>query len=107
MSQYALVETGGKQYKFVPGKSYNIEKMTAKVGESVVFDQVVFVSPEKGDPMFGAPYVAKAKIKGTIVEHFRDKKIKVVKFKRRKGYMRTQGHRQNLTKVKIDSIEVK
>ena len=106
MTKYALVETGGKQYKFEAGKTYKIEKIVAEVGAEVVFDRVLSLhQDEKAD--FGTPYLQKAKIKATVVEQFKDKKVTIIKFKRRKHHMKTQGHRQQLTNIKVNTIEVK
>ncbi|MAJ82499.1 MAG: 50S ribosomal protein L21 [Legionellales bacterium] len=106
MTKYALVETGGKQYKFEAGKTYKIEKIAAEVGAEVVFDKILSLHNEENAD-FGTPYIQKAKIKATIVEQFKDKKIKIIKFKRRKHHLKTQGHRQLLTKIKVNTIEVK
>ena len=105
MSAYAIVETGGKQIKFMPGKTYNIEKLESKEGKTVNFDRVLVGLSEKGEFKIGQPYLAKVTVKATVVKQFKDKKIRVVKFKRRKNYLRTHGHRQMLTQVKIEKIE--
>ena len=105
MSAYAIVETGGKQIKFIPGKTYNIEKLESEEGKTVNFDRVLVGLSEKGEFKIGQPYLAKVTVKATVVKQFKDKKIRVVKFKRRKNYLRTHGHRQMLTQVKIEKIE--
>ena len=105
MSAYAIVETGGKQIKFMPGKTYNIEKLESEEGKTVNFDRVLVGLSEKGEFKIGQPYLAKVTVKATVVKQFKDKKIRVVKFKRRKNYLRTHGHRQMLTQVKIEKIE--
>ena len=105
MSAYAIVETGGKQIKFMPGKTYNIEKLESEEGKTVNFDRVLVGLSEKGEFKIGQPYLTKVTVKATVIKQFKDKKIRVVKFKRRKNYLRTHGHRQMLTQVKIEKIE--
>ncbi len=105
MSAYAIVETGGKQFKFQPGKTYNVEKLDVEEGKTVKFDRVLVSLSEKGDFKIGTPYLDKVTVKATVVKQFKDKKIRVIKFKRRKNYLRTHGHRQMLTQVKIEKIE--
>ncbi len=102
---YAVVKTGGKQYKVAEGTFFKVEKCPGDVGQEIVFDEVLLVSKE-GDLKVGAPTVEGARVRGTIVEQGREKKIIVFKMKRRKGYRRKQGHRQHYTGVKVDSIEV-
>ncbi|GAB4256791.1 MAG: 50S ribosomal protein L21 [Deferrisomatales bacterium] len=102
---YAVVKTGGKQYKVSEGDFFKVEKLPGEVGGEVVFDQVLLVSKD-GEVQLGRPLVEGARVKGTIVEQGREKKIIVFKMKRRKGYRRKQGHRQYYTGVKVDSIEL-
>ena len=102
---YAVVKTGGKQYKVAEGTFFKVEKCPGDVGQEIVFDEVLLVSKD-GDLQVGAPTVEGARVRGTIVEQGREKKIIVFKMKRRKGYRRKQGHRQHYTGVKVDSIEV-
>ena len=100
---YAIIETGGKQFKVQPGDVIDIERI--KVGEdnSVEFDKVLAVS---GDELtVGAPTVAGAKVTAELLEDFRDKKVIVFKMKRRKGYRNKNGHRQEKSKVKILEIQ--
>jgi large subunit ribosomal protein L21 len=101
---YAVVRTGGKQYKVSQGDFFKIEKLPGDVGGEVVFDEVLLVS-QGGDVQVGRPLLEGACVKGTIVEQGRDKKIIVFKMKRRKGYRRKQGHRQDYTGVRVDAIE--
>lgn len=101
---YAVVKTGGKQYKVSEGDFFKVEKLPGDVGGEVVFDQVLLVSRD-GDVRLGRPVVDGARVTGTIVEQGREKKIIVFKMKRRKGYRRKQGHRQAYTGVKVVSIE--
>lgn len=100
---YAVLQTGGKQYRVAAGDVLEIERVEAEPGSSHVFDEVLLVNNE-GRISVGTPTVAGAKVVADVVEHIRgDKKI-AFKFKRRKGYHRTVGHRQELTVVKVKEI---
>lgn len=99
---YAIVATGGKQYKVAVNDVIDVEKLAAEAGDKVNFD-VLFINDGK-QAIFDADKLAKAKVTGEVVEQFKGNKQLVFKFKRRKGYRRLQGHRQNLTKVKITDI---
>jgi large subunit ribosomal protein L21 len=101
---YAVIETGGKQYRVNQGDLIKVEKLTADVGEKVDFDRVLLVG-EGSDVKVGSPVVDGASVSGTVVEQDRGKKIIVFKMKRRKGYRRKQGHRQDYTGVLIDKIK--
>jgi large subunit ribosomal protein L21 len=101
---YAVVSTGGKQYKVSEGDVLRVEKIAGDVGDDVSFDRVLLVSDGE-ELTVGQPVVEKAAVKGRIVEQGKAKKILVFKYKRRKRYRRKQGHRQPYTAVKIDSIE--
>ena len=99
---YAIIATGGKQYKVSEGDIITIEKLGAETGEKVVFDQVLAVS---GDGMkIGAPTVSGATVEASVVAEGRGKKIIVYKYKRKTGYHKKNGHRQAFTKVKIEKI---
>jgi large subunit ribosomal protein L21 len=100
---YAVIKTGGKQYRVNQGDIIKVEKLTADVGSKVDFDQVLLVG-EGADVKVGAPVVDGAKVSGTVVAQDRHKKIVVFKMKRRKGYRRKQGHRQDYTGVRIEAI---
>ena len=102
--KYAVIRTGGKQYRVSEGDVVKIEKLTGEVGEKIIMDDVLFVGGE-GDVKIGAPLVTNAKVTGEIVGQDRAKKIIVFKKKRRKGYMRRQGHRQYQTELKITAID--
>ena len=102
MADYAIIRTGGKQYRADPGAVLTIEKIAADKGAKVEFDQVLLVRGE--DVSIGEPLVANAKVVATVLEQGRDKKLLVHKYKRRKGYRKTQGHRQWITRVRIDEI---
>jgi len=100
---YAVVAAGGKQYKVEEGDVLRIEKVAGNVGESLTFDKVLMVAD--GEALtIGQPVVENASVNAQIVEQGKNKKIIVFKYKRRKRYRRTQGHRQPYTAVKIDSI---
>lgn len=101
---YAVIETGGKQYRVNQGDIIKVEKLTADVGETVDFDRVLLVG-EGTDVKVGSPVVDGASVSGTVVEQDRHKKIIVFKMKRRKNYRRKQGHRQDYTGVLIDKIK--
>lgn len=101
---YAVLETGGKQYRVTPGETLEVERLTAEAGKPVVFDRVLFVANE-GKVSVGSPTVAKATIVADVLEHVRGEKKIAFKMKRRKGYHRTIGHRQELTRIKIKEIK--
>ena len=100
---YAVVKTGGKQYKVAPGEKLKIEQIPADVGAEVVLDQVLMVG-EGETVRLGQPNVAGATVKATVVAHGRGEKIRIFKMRRRKHYQKHQGHRQNYTELRIDSI---
>ena len=100
---YAVIETGGKQYRVNQGDIIKVEKLTADVGEKVDFDRILLVG-EGADVKVGSPIVDGASVSGTVVEHDRHRKIIVFKMKRRKNYRRKQGHRQDYTGVLIEKI---
>ena len=99
---YAIVKTGGKQYKVAPGDKLNIEKLDAEVGATVELPTICIVDGDKveADPA----KAAETKVTATVVEQFKDKKVLVFKFKKRKNYKKLRGHRQQLTRVKIESV---
>jgi len=100
---YAVVAAGGKQYKVEEGDVLRIEKVDGSVGDTVNFDKVLLVAD--GDALtIGQPVVENASVNARILEQDRAKKILVFKYKRRKRYRRTQGHRQSYTAVKIENI---
>ena len=100
---YAVVKTGGKQYRVSPGEKLKVEQLTADVGAEVVLDQVLMVG-EGESVRLGQPMVAGATVKATVVSHGRGEKVRIFKMRRRKHYQKHQGHRQNFTELKIDSI---
>ena len=100
---YAVIKTGGKQYRVSAGEKLRVESLPAEVGAEITLDQVLMVSD--GDKVTtGSPIVAGASVKATVVAHGRGEKIRIFKMRRRKHYQKHQGHRQNYTELKIDSI---
>jgi len=100
---YAVIVSGGKQHRVKEGETLKLEKIEVETGASVEFDQVLLVS-NGDDVKVGAPVVAGAKVTAEVVSHGRHKKIKIIKFRRRKHHMKQQGHRQWFTEVKITGI---
>lgn len=100
---YAVIKSGGKQHRVVEGETIKLEKIDAATEATIVFDEVLLVG-EGADIKIGAPVVAGAKVTAEILSHGRHKKIKIVKFKRRKHHMKTMGHRQWYTEIKITGI---
>ena len=100
---YAIIESCGKQYKVSEGDVVFFEKLDVEEGKKVTFKEVVLVSDDNKVEV-GAPYVKGAKVEGKVVEHGKGKKIVVYKYKAKKNYRRTQGHRQPFTKVEITKI---
>lgn len=100
---YAVIRTGGKQYRVVPDDIIEIEKVTGDAGEIIQFEDVLMLGGE-GDPQIGSPTVSGASVAGQVVEQKRAAKILVFKKKRRKNYRRKKGHRQHLTAVRITEI---
>ena len=100
---YALIKTGGKQYKVADGDSLKVEKLAAEVGAEVVLDQVLAVGA--GESLhLGTPLVAGASVKAKVVAHGRGDKVKIFKMRRRKHYQKRQGHRQAYTEIQITGI---
>jgi large subunit ribosomal protein L21 len=102
---YAVIETGGKQYRVEPGQTVVVEKLAADEGAAVEFDRVLLVSSGDGaDVQVGQPVLDGVRVTGQVVEHGLGDKLVVFKFRRRKNYVRKTGHRQEYTAVKIDQI---
>ena len=99
---YAIVKTGGKQYKVAPGDKLNVEKLPGEAGDKVTLDAICIVDGKnvEADPSKAAG----TKVEAVIVEQFRDKKILVFKFKKRKNYKKLQGHRQDMTRIQITAV---
>ncbi|MAT65949.1 MAG: 50S ribosomal protein L21 [Gammaproteobacteria bacterium] len=100
---YAVIQTGGKQYRVAPGDKLRIEKLKAAEGESVEFDKVLMVG-DGDDVKIGAPYVDGGKVTATVKSQGRGKKVEIIKFRRRKHHMKRQGHRQAYTEVEITDV---
>lgn len=100
---YAVVKTGGKQYKVAAGEKLKVEQIPADVGAEITLDQVLAVGA--GDQLkVGSPLVSGAAVKATVISHGRHDKVHIFKMRRRKHYQKRQGHRQNYTELRIDSI---
>ncbi len=100
---YAVIETGGKQYRVAPGQTIEVERLPGELGSEVELDRVLALSPRPGVLLTG-PELEGARVRAVIEAHFRGEKIKVFKFKRKKQYKRTIGHRQELTRLKVTGI---
>ena len=100
---YAVIRTGGKQYKVAAGEKIKIEQIAADVGQEIVIDQVLAVG-DGADLTVGTPLVAGASVKATVLAQGRHDKVRIFKMRRRKHYQKNQGHRQNYTEIRIDGI---
>ncbi|MGP1716130.1 50S ribosomal protein L21 [Methylophilus sp.] len=100
---YAVIKTGGKQYKVTAGEKLKVEKLVGDVGSTVVIDKVLLIANGESTTI-GAPLVAGAKVSATVVSHGRGDKVMIFKMRRRKHYRKTQGHRQSYTEIQIDTI---
>lgn len=100
---YAVVKTGGKQYRVSAGEKLKVEQLTADIGAEVVLDQVLLVADGE-DVRMGAPLVDGVSVTAKVVAHGRGEKIRIFKMRRRKHYRKTQGHRQNFTEIEIVGI---
>jgi len=100
---YAVIETGGKQYRVAPGQTIELDTIAGDVGTTVEFERVLALSNESNELLLGDS-IGTAKVLAKITEHGRAAKVIVFKFKRKKQYKRTQGHRQNFTRVRVEEI---
>jgi len=100
---YAVIKSGGKQYRVESGAKLRVERLTGDVGASISFDEVLLVGGG-GDVKVGAPLVSGARVKATVVAHGRGEKVRIFKLRRRKHHQKSQGHRQSYTEVRIDDI---
>lgn len=100
---YAVIETGGKQYRVAPGDVIKVEKLTAEAGEAITLDKVLMVQKD-GESTLGAPTVSGASVSAKVVSQTRGPKLMVFKKKRRHNYRRKKGHRQDLTQIEITDI---
>jgi large subunit ribosomal protein L21 len=101
---YAIVRTGGRQYRAEPGQNVDVERLPHQEGETIELTDVLLVAPDDGGPMIGQPTVAGAVVKATVVQQGRERKIFVWKYKPKERYRRRRGHRQYFTRLRIDSI---
>lgn len=99
---YAVIETGGKQYKVEQGDVLKVEKLQAEAGDQVSFDKVLMIAGD--DLQVGKPYLEGASVKASVKKQAKDKKVVIGKFRAKKGYRRRQGHRQPFTLIVIDEI---
>lgn len=102
---YAVIKTGGKQYKVAAGEKIKIEQIAAEVGQEIVIDQVLAVG-NGADLTVGSPLVAGASVKATVVAQGKHDKVRIFKMRRRKHYRKSQGHRQTFTELEISSVTV-
>lgn len=100
---YAVIKTGGKQYRVCVGQKLKIEQIPADIGQEIALDQVLSVG-EGESLQIGVPFVDGVTVTATVLAQGRHDKIKIFKMRRRKGYRRTQGHRQNYTEIRIDAV---
>jgi large subunit ribosomal protein L21 len=100
---YAVIKSGGKQYRVESGAKLRVETLAAEVGANVSFEEVLLVGAGDGVKV-GAPFVSGALVKATVVGHGRGDKVRIFKLRRRKHYQKSQGHRQSYTEVRIDDI---
>ncbi|OGD22371.1 MAG: 50S ribosomal protein L21 [Candidatus Aminicenantes bacterium RBG_16_63_16] len=100
---FAIIKTGGKQYKIQAGDILSVEKIPAEAGQKVLFNQVLLIADDN-ETLIGTPYLDKAAVRAEVLENFKDEKVIVFKKKRRKQFRRTRGHRQELTRLRVDLI---
>ena len=100
---YAVIKTGGKQYRVSEGETLRVEKLSSEVGEQVALEQVLMIA-NGDDVKIGPPILDGSKVTATVKSHGRGDKIRIIKFRRRKHHMKTQGHRQDYTELEITSI---
>ena len=105
LNMYAVIKTGGKQYKVAAGEKIKVEQIAADVGQEIVIDQVLAVVNGE-DFKIGAPLVAGASVKATVVAHGKHDKVRIFKMRRRKHYQKRQGHRQTYTELQISAVNV-
>lgn len=100
----AVIVSGGKQYRVAPGQTIKLEKLPQEIGDRVEFEQVLLVSDGDTSVQMGAPFISGAKVVAEVIDQGRHDKVHILKMRRRKHYMRRQGHRQSYTEVKITEI---
>jgi large subunit ribosomal protein L21 len=102
---YAIIVAGGRQYKVQPETVISVNRLALEPGAAFETDRVLLVEDDAKAVKVGAPHVVGAKVTGEVLEHYRDRKVIIFKFKRRKNYRRKRGHRQELTRIRIKAIE--
>ena len=102
---YAVIKTGGKQYKVAAGEKIKVEQIAADVGQEIVIEQVLAVG-DGADLKVGTPWVAGASVKATVLAHGKHDKVRIFKMRRRKHYRKQGGHRQSFTELNISSVEI-
>ena len=100
---YAVFTTGGKQYRVAEGETLRVERLPAEPGDTVDFDQVLMVG-EEGTVQVGTPFVAGSRVTAQVKSHGRGEKVRIVQMRRRKHYLKRQGHRQNFTEIEVTGI---
>ena len=100
---YAVIKTGGKQYKVIAGEKIKVEQIAADVGQEIVIDQVLAVG-SGSELKVGAPLIAGASVKATVLAHGQHDKVRIFKMRRRKHYKKSQGHRQTYTELQISAV---
>ncbi len=103
---YAIIRSGSRQYRVEPNSVISVNHLALEEGAAFETDHVLLVEPDGQPVRVGAPYVSGVKVKGQVLDHIRDRKVLIFKTKRRKNYRRKRGHRQELTRVRIQSIEL-
>ncbi len=101
---YAVIKTGGKQYRVIPGEKFKVEQISADIDSQIVLDQVLMVADGESVSV-GEPLLVGAEVLATVISHGRGDKVRIFKMRRRKHYQKHQGHRQNYTELRIDSIK--
>jgi len=101
---YAIIRTGGRQYRAEPGQNVDVERLPYPEGETVELTDVLLVAPDGGSPLIGQPTVKGAVVSATVVQQGRERKVFVWKYKAKERYRRRRGHRQYFTRLRIDSI---
>jgi len=103
---FAIIQSGGRQLKVIPGTVVTVDRIHAEAGTEVAIDRVLFLEKDGGEMLAGAPFVANAKVLGVVDGEERGPKIRVFKKRRRKGYRKTTGHRTTYTRIRVTGIEV-
>jgi large subunit ribosomal protein L21 len=101
---YAIVRTGGRQYRAEPGSVIDVEKLAADAGATIDLDEVLLVVPDEGEPLIGQPLVKGATVKATVLENYRAAKVLIWKYRPGLRYRRRRGHRQTYTRLRIESV---